>query len=144
MAAAQRGDMRPSLFLVAVVVACQPLPVEPHRVPPEVPAWAVIHEAPGHARVTTDDDSGTEPTLGPVVFERGSAALTLESRDVLAAFAGWAARRSCRIRVAGRTDDASPLAYNPALGERRARVVADYLVALGVDSARIDAIADEP
>jgi peptidoglycan-associated lipoprotein len=131
------------MFLVAFVVACQPLPVEPHRFPPEVPGWAVLRNPPGHASVTTDDYSGTEPPSGPVFFEPHSSSLTLESRDVLATFAAWAARRPCRIRVAGRTDDASPLAFNPALGERRARVVADYLVALGVSSARIDTIADE-
>lgn len=47
-------------------------------------------------------------------------------------------RRVSRIAVTGHTCDLGPEAYNLRLSERRARAVADFLVANGVDPAEID------
>ena len=47
-------------------------------------------------------------------------------------------RRVSRIAVTGHTCDLGPAAYNLGLSERRARAVAEFLVANGVDAAEID------
>lgn len=47
-------------------------------------------------------------------------------------------RRVSRIAIAGHTCDLGSEAYNQRLSERRARAVADFLVANGVDAAEID------
>jgi outer membrane protein OmpA-like peptidoglycan-associated protein len=47
-------------------------------------------------------------------------------------------RRVSRIAVVGHTCDLGPEAYNQRLSERRARAVADFLVAQGVPEAEID------
>jgi peptidoglycan-associated lipoprotein len=130
--------MRSSMLAVALLAgltSCRRIPVQPSPVPPEVGAREALRADTGEASVTTDDYSGTVPPSGPVRFARASAALTIESRDLLATFAAWASTRRCRIRVAGHSDEP-----DLALGDRRARVVADYLVALGIDASRLDTI----
>lgn len=47
-------------------------------------------------------------------------------------------RRVSRIAVTGHTCDLGPAAYNQGLSERRARAVAEFLVANGIDPAEID------
>ena len=47
-------------------------------------------------------------------------------------------RRVSRIEVSGHTCDLGPAAYNQALSERRARSVADFLIAAGIDSGELD------
>ena len=45
------------------------------------------------------------------------------------------------IQVEGHCDERGGRQYNLALGERRAKAVRDYLVALGVESKRISTIS---
>lgn len=51
-------------------------------------------------------------------------------------------RRISRIAVTGHTCDLGPEAYNQQLSERRARAVADFLIANGVDAAELDVRGD--
>ncbi|MEL7128538.1 MAG: peptidoglycan-associated lipoprotein Pal [Pseudomonadota bacterium] len=48
---------------------------------------------------------------------------------------------SVRILVAGNCDERGTREYNLALGERRASIVRDYLVGLGVDGARVETVS---
>jgi peptidoglycan-associated lipoprotein len=94
----------------------------------------------GDASLTTDDTSGTAPPSGPIFFEFDSSTLTKESRDLLATFATWAIEKKPKLRIEGHTDERGTTEYNLALGDRRARVIADYLTDLGVDATRIDTV----
>jgi peptidoglycan-associated lipoprotein len=46
-----------------------------------------------------------------------------------------------RVRITGACDDRGSDAYNQALGDRRAAAVMRYLVAQGVDAARLEAVS---
>lgn len=69
-----------------------------------------------------------------VLSEKAQATL-----DRQAAF--LASQPSLRITVEGHCDERGTREYNLALGERRASVVRDYLVAKGVDSARVRSVS---
>lgn len=68
--------------------------------------------------------------------------LSSEARTTLENQAGWVNQNSgTNITIEGHADERGTREYNLALGERRANSVKNYLVALGVDSRRINVIS---
>ncbi len=62
-----------------------------------------------------------------------------EDRGTLQRQAAWLAKYpSVRVTVEGHCDERGTREYNIALGARRANAVKEYLVSIGVSSARID------
>lgn len=94
----------------------------------------------GDASITVDDPSGTAPPAGPIYFELDSSVLTAESRDLLSTFATWAVEHKPKLTIEGHTDEQGTAEYNLALGDRRARAIADYLSAQGVDEKLVTTI----
>lgn len=94
----------------------------------------------GDVSLTSDDTSGTAPPSGPIYFEFDSATLTEASRDLLSTFGAWAVQKKPKLRIEGHTDEQGTTEYNLALGDRRARAIADYLIALGVAADRVDTV----
>jgi len=77
-----------------------------------------------------------------VLFDFDSAQLTDYSRRVLDRQAGFLnSFPEARIIVGGHCDERGTREYNLALGERRAAAARDYLVAKGVNAARIRIIS---
>ncbi|MGU9961766.1 MAG: peptidoglycan-associated lipoprotein Pal [Candidatus Puniceispirillales bacterium WSBS_2018_MAG_OTU23] len=77
-----------------------------------------------------------------VYFGYDSASLTADARSVLAAQAAFlSANPSVTITVEGHCDERGTREYNLALGDRRASAARDYLVAQGVNAARIKTIS---
>ncbi len=77
-----------------------------------------------------------------VYFDLNAYRLDADDQQILQRQAAWlASYPSVRILVAGNCDERGTREYNLALGERRASVVKDYLVSLGVDPSRIDTIS---
>lgn len=77
-----------------------------------------------------------------VYYDLNEYRLDTDDQDVLKRQAAWLeAYPSVRILVAGNCDERGTREYNLALGERRAAVVKDYLVSLGVDASRVDTIS---
>jgi peptidoglycan-associated lipoprotein len=109
---------------------------------PANPAATTAETTPakGDASLTVDDPSGTAPPSGPIYFEFDSAVLTTESRDLLSTFATWAIEKKPKLKIEGHTDEQGTTEYNLALGDRRARAVADYLIALGVQTSTVETI----
>ncbi len=65
-----------------------------------------------------------------------------EDRTTLQRQAAWLAKYpSVRVTVEGHCDERGTREYNLALGARRANAVKEYLVSVGVSSARIDTIS---
>ena len=94
--------------------------------------------------VPTPEGEGVTVGCGdtPVYFELDSSALTEESTAVvkgvvscLTANTGW------KVTVEGHADERGGTQYNLALGERRARGVADYLKNAGVESGRVSTVS---
>jgi len=65
-----------------------------------------------------------------------------DDRSTLQRQASWLSKYpAVRVTVEGHCDDRGTREYNLALGARRANAVKEYLVSLGVSSARVDTIS---
>ena len=68
--------------------------------------------------------------------------LTAEARRTLEMQAEWLKQYSnVNVVIAGHADERGTREYNLALGERRAKAAADYLINLGVSPSRVDTIS---
>lgn len=83
-----------------------------------------------------------DPEIQPVRFDYDSAQLSAQALDALKANAAiMKLRKSSEFLVAGHCDDRGTIAYNLALGQKRAKEVRDYYMRLGVDGRRIATIS---
>ena len=113
-----------------------PPPPDPSPAPP-----AALTEEELFARKTLDELNAERP-LGDALFDLDSSSIRDGARDVLQRNAEWMRRwTSTRITVEGHCDSRGTSEYNLALGERRAAVVRDYLVSLGVGPDRIATVS---
>lgn len=77
-----------------------------------------------------------------VFFAYDSSALTAEGRATLEKQAAWMKKfGGVRVTVEGHCDERGTREYNLALGERRANAAKDYLVALGINPARVKTLS---
>ncbi|MBL8709133.1 MAG: peptidoglycan-associated lipoprotein Pal [Rhodospirillaceae bacterium] len=77
-----------------------------------------------------------------VYFDLDSYSLSSEAQSQLQRQAAWLQQYpATTLTVEGHCDERGTREYNLALGERRANSVANYLVALGVNSGRLSVIS---
>ena len=76
-----------------------------------------------------------------IYFEFDSSTLKPAGRDVLDAHIALAKTNTKSVRLDGHTDERGTREYNMALGERRAKAVADYMSVNGVASYRLEAVS---
>lgn len=89
-----------------------------------------------------DSDSGKAGGLQTIYFGFDSSTLESDTKDALKSNAEYLKTNSnVDIQVEGHCDERGGRQYNLALGERRAKAVRDYLVALGVESKRLSTIS---
>ena len=89
-----------------------------------------------------DSDSNKAGGLQTVYFGFDSSNLDSETKEAVKSNADYLkANANVDIQVEGHCDERGGRQYNLALGERRAKAVRDYLVALGVESKRISTIS---
>lgn len=82
------------------------------------------------------------PELKTVHFSYDSDLLGEDARATLKANAGYLKEHAdMRIQVAGNCDQRGTVAYNLALGQRRAAAVRSYYKDLGIDGARVATIS---
>ena len=82
------------------------------------------------------------PELKTVSFAYDSDRLDEDARAVLRANADWLkAHADLKIQVAGHCDQRGTVAYNLALGQKRAEAVRGYYAALGVEKSRTATIS---
>ena len=74
-------------------------------------------------------------------FDFDQASLRPESREALMRVAAALRNSSASVRLEGHADERGTREYNIALGERRARAVADFLVLQGVSASRLETIS---
>jgi peptidoglycan-associated lipoprotein len=78
----------------------------------------------------------------PVYFDYDKAEIRDDQKATLEAkLPFFAVNADMRIRVAGHTDNRGSDEYNMVLGQKRAAEVKRYLVARGIDAARIDVVS---
>lgn len=83
-----------------------------------------------------------DPELKTVSFDYDSAQLSEDTLAVLKDNAAVLKRRKDAVAlVAGHTDERGTVAYNLALGQKRAKEVREYYIRLGVDGRRLATIS---
>jgi peptidoglycan-associated lipoprotein len=77
-----------------------------------------------------------------IYFDYDQYDIRADSQAVLQTVASWMLKNTAaKILIEGHCDDRGTNEYNLALGDRRAKSVRDYLVALGIASSRIETIS---
>jgi len=83
-----------------------------------------------------------ETPLRPALFDYDAATLRPDARDTLLTNAQWLkANPDVGVTIEGHADERGTSEYNLALGWRRARAAADFLVAAGIAPGRIRTIS---
>lgn len=104
-----------------------------------------IDECPGTPQGVKVDSKGCPETgetllvLHNINFAFDSAELDAPSRAALDQAARTIKQQNVSLNIVGHTDSTGPAAYNQALSVRRANAVRTYLIADGVDGARLTA-----
>lgn len=129
---------RPSRTMTAPAA----VPVRPPSPPPPPAAAprpvAPLSEAELFRRKSLADLNAEHP-LADAFFDYNQNILRDDAKQALQQDAQWLAKWSqAVIRIDGHCDERGTPEYNLALGERRAEVVKDYLMGLGIRSDRID------
>lgn len=89
-----------------------------------------------------DSDSNKAGGLQTVFFAFDSSSLDSAAKSTMQTNADFLkANAKVDIQVEGHCDERGGRQYNLALGERRAKAIRDYLVALGVESKRVSTIS---
>ena len=142
-----------SIAVFIGVAACASAP-EPEPVVVEEPVEVVEIEEPAPPPApepVVEEDLG--PTAGSledfqvnvgdrVYFDLDQYRLSADAQGILKRQVAWlSAYPNVNILVAGNCDERGTREYNLALGERRASVVKNYLVDLGIDPARIQTVS---
>lgn len=98
--------------------------------------------APGAADAKASAEEALAKVGNTVYFGYDSSALSDDARATLMRQAGFLkGNPSLTVTIEGHCDERGTREYNLALGERRAAAARDYLLAQGVDSARIRVIS---
>lgn len=74
-------------------------------------------------------------------FDFDQSALAPETRAALDAQASVLRNQSGAVRLEGHADERGSREYNLALGERRAKAIANYLILQGIDRSRIETVS---
>lgn len=143
--------------LVALAVGCSkpkpatapeaqptPAPQAPVAQPVEAPAEVPRPRPTPVAETlpTSVDEINRKGYLKDVFFDLDQDSIRADGRDALAANAEWLKKWSgVKLRIEGHCDERGTGQYNLALGERRASATRDYLVSLGIDSARMEIVS---
>ena len=121
--------------------AATPTPPPPPPPPPPAPTPAPPTEDEIFGKKTLDQLNAEKP-LADVLFGYDSTDLNEAARAALQKNVEWLKRwTSTRVMVEGHADSRGTNEYNLALGERRADVVRDYLVSLGVPTERLTTVS---
>ncbi len=90
----------------------------------------------------TDGANDADAALGTVFyFDYDRSTLTYETRQALDKHSEMLRDSSRVIRLEGHADDRGTREYNLALGEKRAKSIADYMVLQGVSRSQIETIS---
>jgi peptidoglycan-associated lipoprotein len=107
----------------------------------DVPEVSEQDMGPGYA-VGSQDHLDAIASASLVYFGYDRYDLTSDARSSLQAQAKWMGEYpSVNLVIEGHCDERGTREYNLALGERRANAVRNYLVALGVDSSRLNVVS---
>jgi peptidoglycan-associated lipoprotein len=122
-----------------ILAGCETKP--PATTPP--PPEAMNNSSSTTSTIIPGSAEDLKVNVGDTVhFDYDQYNITDEDRGTLQRQAQWLAKYpQVRVQVQGNCDERGTEEYNLALGARRANAVKEYLVSLGVSSARLDTIS---
>ena len=122
-----------------------PEPTKPTPPPPPPPAPPAAPRTPTEDEIFASmslDELNKKGVLTDVFFALDSTELNEQSRGALAKDVEYMKRwQSTKVMVEGHADSRGTNEYNLALAERRAGVVRDYLVSLGIPADRVTIVS---
>ena len=125
------GDTSPSA--PAEPVAAPPVAAPAVDSPPSPPPASAVAQAPKAPELTAVKD---------IFFDFDQAAIRDDSKKTLADNVLWLRTNpAAKVTIEGHSDERGSSEYNLALGERRARVTRDFLVAAGIEANRVNTIS---
>ena len=140
-----------SISLLVLAGACTSRPEAVATAPPPAPAPAAPPPAPRPLPPAPQVARGPIPgsaedfrvNVGDTVhFAYNEYGVQDVDRSTLQKQAAWLGRfPNVRVTIEGHADERGTREYNLALGARRANAVKEYLVSLGVSTARVDTIS---
>ena len=114
-------------------------PAEPVTAPP-VTAPSV--EPPSGPAAVAEASKALEITVKDIFFDFDQATIRDDSKKTMADNVMWLRTNpASKVTIEGHCDERGSSEYNLALGERRARVTRDFLVAAGIEANRINTIS---
>lgn len=105
---------------------------------------ARVEAADGRSGLGSDsyaDDAAAAALDTVFYFDFDKSELRVDVRAALDEHATYLRNKSGMIRLEGHADERGTREYNLALGERRARAIADYLAIQGVPNSQIETIS---
>ena len=122
-----------SLSAPAEPVAAPPVAAPAVDSPSSPPPASAVAQAPKAPELTAVKD---------IFFDFDQAAIRDDSKKTLADNVLWLrANPAAKVTIEGHSDERGSSEYNLALGERRARVTRDFLVAAGIEANRVNTIS---
>jgi len=135
-----RRTILATIAATALLAACSTTPNSSNN------ASGEASSAPAAETHMPGTDVNSSHTMAPgvgdrVFFARDDSAINPEGRIILERQAAWLTQNpTATVTVEGHCDERGTREYNLALGERRAQMVRNTLVALGIDAGRIATI----
>lgn len=140
---------------VAFAVSCKPktkpTPPPPPQVKEQPKVEKVVEPAPVKKPELTEEEIfmsksletiNKEKPLSMIYFDYDKYFIRDEAKPVLEANAVWLKKwRSTKILIEGHCDERGTEEYNLALGEKRSKSAADYLLSLGIPAERLKTIS---
>ena len=138
LSACARNEEMPAPMMTAAPAPPPPAPMAPRPAPAPAPM-----AAPAPPGVVAGSIQDFQQNVGDrVLFGYDRSDLEDSGRSTLQKQAAWLQRfPTVVLTIEGHADERGTREYNLALGARRAQVVRDYLVSLGVSGARIETIS---
>ena len=126
---------------VVLIAGCTTKPQATAEAPPPASTGPMTSET--QSSVVAGSEQDLKVNVGDTVhFGYNEYSVQDEDKTTLQRQAAWLQKYpAVRVTVEGHCDERGTREYNLALGARRANAVKEYLVSLGVSSARVDTIS---
>lgn len=135
------GPALSAVAALALLAACTTKPQAAAETPP--PSSGPMTQSTTQSSIIPGSAEDLRVNVGDTVhFAYDRSDVRDEDRGTLQRQASWLQKYpQVRVTVQGNCDERGTREYNLALGARRANAVKEYLVSLGISSARVDTIS---
>lgn len=133
------GPALSAIAALAILAACTTKPPTTAQTAPPV----AMTQSTSQSTIVPGSLEDFKVNVGDTVhFDYDRSEIKDDDRGLLQRQAAWLQKYpQVRVTVQGHCDERGTREYNLALGARRANAVKEYLVSLGVSSARLDTIS---